>query len=178
MSRVGKLPVSIPDSVKVNLNSDILEFDSGKVKTTYKISPGVLVKIVDSQIKLSAAPNSASNTPMFVGMNRSNIQNIITGLTEGFKTTLEINGVGYKAVVNGNILVLTLGYSHDIYYAIPDAITATFEKPNLIVITGNDKVLVGQVASEIIAFRKTEPYKGKGVKIQGQRILRKEGKKK
>ena len=178
MSRVGKLPVSIPDSIKVNLNADVLEFDSGKDKTTYKISPGVKVEIVDNEIKLSAADKSVSDISMFVGMNRSNIQNIVTGLTEGFKTTLEINGVGYKAVVNANILVLTLGYSHDIYYAIPEGITAKFEKPNLIVITGQNKVLVGQVASEIISFRKTEPYKGKGVKIQGQRILRKEGKKK
>jgi len=178
MSRVGKVPVSIPDSVKVNLNGDLLEFDTGKDKTTYKLSPGVQAVIADSQIKLSAKDKSINDISMFVGMNRSNVQNIVTGLSEGFKTTLEINGVGYKAVVNENILVLTLGYSHDIYYAIPAGITAKFEKPNLIVITGQNKVLVGQVASEIISFRKTEPYKGKGVKIQGQRILRKEGKKK
>lgn len=178
MSRVGKLPVNIPDSIKVNLNADVLEFDSGKDKTTYKISPGVKVEIIDNQIKFSGQEKAPSDISMFVGMNRSNVQNIITGLTDGFKTTLEINGVGYKAAVNANILVLTLGYSHDIYYAIPEGITIKFEKPNLIVITGQNKVLVGQVASEIISFRKTEPYKGKGVKIQGQRILRKEGKKK
>lgn len=178
MSRVGKVPVSFPDNIKVTLNSDVLEFDSGKEKVTYKLSPGVKAEIADSKIRLVAADKSISDISMFVGMNRSNVQNIVTGLTSGFTTTLEINGVGYKAAVNGNILVLTLGYSHEIYYAIPEGVTAKFEKPNLIVINGQDKILVGQVASEIISFRKTEPYKGKGVKIQGQRILRKEGKKK
>ena len=115
---------------------------------------------------------------MFVGMNRSNVKNIIEGLQNPFKTTLEINGVGYKASVDKGVLALTLGYSHEIYYALPKNITAAFEKPNLIIITGDDKVLVGQVASEIISFRKPEPYKGKGVKILGKAILRKEGKKK
>lgn len=178
MSRVGKLPVKIPEAIKVSLNADILEFDSGKEKRNYKLSPAVKAEIIDGEIKLAAKDNKIPDASMFVGMNRSNIQNIVTGLTSGFTTTLEINGVGYKATVNGNILVLTLGYSHDIYYAIPQGITAKFEKPNFIVISGQDKVLVGQVASEIISFRKTEPYKGKGVKIKGQRILRKEGKKK
>lgn len=178
MSRVGKLPVKIPEAIKVSLNADILEFDSGKEKRNYKLSPAVKAEIIDGEIKLTAKDNKIPDASMFVGMNRSNIQNIVTGLTSGFTTTLEINGVGYKATVNGNILVLTLGYSHDIYYAIPQGITAKFEKPNFIVISGQDKVLVGQVASEIISFRKTEPYKGKGVKIKGQRILRKEGKKK
>ncbi|MBL6664650.1 MAG: 50S ribosomal protein L6 [Rickettsiales bacterium] len=179
MSRVGKVPINISDSIKVSLNKDVLEFNSDKENQTYKLSPGVKAEINDNQIKLSAIDKSLPDISMFVGMNRSNIQNIVTGLIDGFKTTLEINGVGYKASVNdNNILTLTLGYSHEIYYAIPEGITAKFEKPNLITITGQNKVLVGQVASEIISFRKTEPYKGKGVKIQGQRILRKEGKKK
>ena len=115
---------------------------------------------------------------MFIGMDRSNIKNIVNGLQEPFKTILEINGVGYKAAVEKEVLILTLGYSHEIYYALPKGITASFEKPNLIVLNGSDKVLVGQVASEIISFRKPEPYKGKGVKIAGKQILRKEGKKK
>ena len=111
-------------------------------------------------------------------MDRSNIKNIVQGLKESFKTTLEINGVGYKAAVDKGVLMLTLGYSHEIFYALPKGITAAFEKPNLIILSGDDKVLVGQVASEIISFRKPEPYKGKGVKIFGKQILRKEGKKK
>jgi large subunit ribosomal protein L6 len=111
-------------------------------------------------------------------MDRSNIKNIVQGLQEPFKTVLEINGVGYKAAVDKGVLMLTLGYSHEIFYALPKGISAAFEKPNLIIISGDDKVLVGQIASEIISFRKPEPYKGKGVKIFGKQILRKEGKKK
>ena len=111
-------------------------------------------------------------------MDRSNLNSIVAGLTNPFKTTLEVNGVGYKVAVNKDMLTLTLGYSHEIIYKLPAGITAVFEKPNLIVISGNDKVSVGQVAAEIISFRKPEPYKGKGIKVFGKAILRKEGKKK
>lgn len=178
MSRVGKLPVNIPDTIKVTMDKNIITFDSGKVKKTYQISLGVKVEIVDKQIKLSALDKSISDISMFVGMDRSNIKNIVAGLVTPFKTILEINGVGYKAAVEKEILALTLGYSHEIHYALPKGITAVFEKPNLITISGDDKVLVGQVAAEIISFRKPEPYKGKGVKVFGKKILRKEGKKK
>jgi large subunit ribosomal protein L6 len=178
MSRVGKLPVAIPDNVKVAIDSGLITFDSGKVKKAYKVSPGVKAEITDKQIKLSAIDKSLSDISMFVGMDRSNVKNIVIGLSVGFKTVLEINGVGYKASVDKSILVMTLGYSHEIYYALPQGIAAAFEKPNLIVITGDDNVLVGQVAAEIISFRKPEPYKGKGVKVFGKKILRKEGKKK
>lgn len=178
MSRVGKLPVIIPESLKVAIDGSNITFDSGKAKKTYKISSGVKAELNDNKIQLSAIDKTVSKISMFVGMDRSNIQNIVIGLTTGFKTTLEINGVGYKASVNKGVLMLTLGYSHDIYYVLPEGIEAAFEKPNFIAISGNDKVLVGQVAAEIISFRKPEPYKGKGVKIAGKKILRKEGKKK
>ncbi len=179
MSRVGKLPVIIPDNIKVTINNkDTVTFDSGKVTKTYKVSPGVNLEFADKQIKLTAIDKSIPDISMFVGMDRSNIKNIITGLQVGFKVVLEINGVGYKASVDKGVLILTLGYSHEIYYALPAGITAVFEKPNLIIISGSDNVLVGQVAAEIISFRKPEPYKGKGVKIFGKKILRKEGKKK
>ncbi len=178
MSRVGKLPVKIPANIKIAIDNNIISFDNGKVKKTYQLSLGVKAVFEDNQIKLAAADKSISDIAMFVGMNRSNVKNIIEGLQNPFKTTLEINGVGYKASVDKGVLALTLGYSHEIYYALPKNITAAFEKPNLIIITGDDKVLVGQVASEIISFRKPEPYKGKGVKILGKAILRKEGKKK
>jgi large subunit ribosomal protein L6 len=114
----------------------------------------------------------------FVGMDRSNIKNIVQGLQTPFKTILEINGVGFKTNVDKGILVLTLGFSHEIYFAIPKNISITPEKPNLLIITGEDKALVGQTVAEIIDFKGTEPYKGKGIKIQGKAILRKEGKKK
>jgi len=178
MSRVGKLPVIIPDNIKVSLLGDTLTFDAGKVKKTYQLSSGVKAEIENKQIKLSAIDKSVPKISMFVGMNRSNIKNIVIGMGAPYKSTLEINGVGYKASVDKGVLSLTLGYSHEIYYALPEGISAAFEKPNLIIITGDDKVLVGQVAAEIISFRKPEPYKGKGVKIAGKTILRKEGKKK
>jgi large subunit ribosomal protein L6 len=178
MSRIGKLPIQIPDNIKVILDGNIVHFDNGKVKKHYKISSGLVIKFDNNQIRLAVSDKSLSNISMFIGMDRSNIKNIVQGLQHPFKTTLEINGVGYKALVDKNFLILTLGYSHEIMYALPIGITAVFEKPNLIIIFGDDKILVGQVASEIIAFRKPEPYKGKGVKIFGKKILRKEGKKK
>lgn len=178
MSRVGKLPVQIPDNVKVAISGNVISFDNGKAKKTYEVSKGVKVVFENSQILLTAIDLEIPKISMFVGMNRSNIKNIVQGLVTPFKTVLEINGVGYKAAVDKNLLTLTLGYSHEIVYALPQGITAAFEKPNLIIISGDDKVMVGQTASEIISFRKPEPYKGKGVKVSGKAILRKEGKKK
>jgi len=177
MSRVGKLPVKIPENIKVTVDGNILNFDNSKVKKAYEVTNGVEIAYNDNELKFSA-DKTATGMSKFVGMDRSNVKNIVQGLIEPYKITLEVNGVGYKASVSNNILVLTLGFSHEIFYALPEGIAAKFEKPNLIHLEGDDKVLVGQVASEIIAFRKPEPYKGKGVKIQGSKILRKEGKKK
>ncbi len=178
MSRVGKLPVAVPDNVKVAINKNIISFDNGKLKKEYKISAGVQVVLEEKQLKFTAIDKKTPKISMFVGMDRNNVKNIIQGLVTPFKTILEFNGVGYKAAIDKNLLVLTLGYSHDIVYSLPKGITAVFEKPNLIIISGDDKVLVGQIAAEIITFRKPEPYKGKGVKVAGKAILRKEGKKK
>lgn len=178
MSRVGKLPIIIPDSVKVETKNNLISFSSGVIKKSYKCNPKVKIEIVDGRIKLSSSEKDKSESSMFIGMDRSNIKNIIIGLSAGFKCVLEINGVGYKASVDKSVVILTLGYSHEIYYALPFGVSATFEKPNLIVINGSDNIMVGQVASEIMSFRKPEPYKGKGVKLMGKKILRKEGKKK
>lgn len=178
MSRVGKLPVQIPENIKVAISGNVITFDNGKLKKNYEVTKGVKIEFDNKQIQLSAIDKKTPNISMFVGMDRSNIKNIVQGLVTPFKTILEINGVGYKAAVDKNLLTLTLGYSHDIVYALPKGITAVFEKPNLVIITGDDKVMVGQIASEIISFRKPEPYKGKGVKVSGKAILRKEGKKK
>jgi large subunit ribosomal protein L6 len=178
MSRVGKLPINIPDGIVVVVEGNVITFSSAKLKKTYQVSFGVKASIFDKQIKLSAFDEALPRVSMFVGMDRSNIKNIVLGLQNDFRTVLEINGVGYKASVNAGVLALTLGYSHEIFYALPKGISAAFEKPNLIIISGSDKILVGQVASEIISFRKPEPYKGKGVKVFGRKILRKEGKKK
>ena len=178
MSRIGKLPITIPSNIKVSASNEVLTFDNGKVKKEYTVSKGVKIDLDSGIIKLSALDKNTPKISMFVGMDRSNINNIIKGMQSPFKTTLEYNGVGYKALVEKNLLVLTLGYSHEIVYALPKGIAATIEKPNLIVISGEDKVLVGQIAAEIISFRKPEPYKGKGVKLAGKAILRKESKKK
>ncbi len=178
MSRVGKLPVTIPDNIKVTISGNIVSFDNGKIKNEYKLSDGVQAVLEEKELKLSAIDKKIPKVSMFVGMNRSNINNIVSGMVKDFETVLEINGVGYKASVQNDLLILDLGYSHEIVYVIPKSIKAVFEKPNLIKISGSDKVQVGQIAAEIIAFRKPEPYKGKGVKKQGQVILRKEGKKK
>lgn len=178
MSRVGKLPVIIPDNIKVSVDKNVITFDTGKAKKTYQVNAKVAVEFVDKKIKFTAVDKNDGDASMFVGMDRSNVKNLVAGLQTPFRTVLEINGVGYKAAVDKSILTLTLGYSHEIYYSLPQGITAAFEKPNLVIITGDDKVLVGQVAAEIISFRKPEPYKGKGVKVSGKAILRKEGKKK
>jgi large subunit ribosomal protein L6 len=178
MSRIGKLPVKIHEGLKVSVENGVINFDNGKVKKTYKANSGVKVSFEDNLIKFSIQDNKTSDVSKFVGMDRSNVKNIVQGLKEPFKVVLEINGVGYKASVEKSLLFLTLGYSHEIIYALPVGVSAAFEKPNLIILIGDDKVLVGQVASEIISFRKPEPYKGKGVKIFGKKILRKEGKKK
>lgn len=178
MSRVGKLPVVIPDNIKITVDRDVINLDSGKVKKSYRVSSGVGVEMFDKKIKLFAIDKTVPDISMFVGMDRSNIKNIVLGLQAGFKTILEINGVGYKASVDKSVLILTLGYSHEIFYVLPKGVAAVFDKPNLIIISGDDNILVGQVAAEIISFRKPEPYKGKGVKVFGKKILRKEGKKK
>jgi large subunit ribosomal protein L6 len=177
MSRIGKLPISIPETIKVSLNNNEVILESGIVKKNYKVSLGINIEYKDKQIKLTAKENN-TNVSAQIGMDRSNLKNIVQGMQTPFKIILEINGVGYKASVDKGVLFMTLGYSHEICYTLPVGVEATFEKPNLITISGSDKVLVGQVASEVIGFRPPEPYKGKGVKVFGKKILRKEGKKK
>ena len=177
MSRVGKLPVSVPEQIKVQVANKEIKFDNGKINKTYNVRPNVEINYSDNQIKLTAK-NGNKAYSIDVGMDRSNINNIVCGMVKPFEVVLEVNGVGYKASVNQRIIILNLGFSHEIFYSLPESVSAVFEKPNIIRLTSHDKVLVGQVASEIIAFRKPEPYKGKGVKIAGSKILRKEGKKK
>ncbi|MCE3255498.1 MAG: ribosomal protein [Rickettsiaceae bacterium] len=177
MSRVGKLPVKLPSNIKVSVSGRVINFDNGKVKKSYQVSPSVNISYVGDEVKFSAK-EGFEKASTDVGMDRSNVKNIVLGLQTPFKITLEINGVGYKAAVDKGGLFMSLGYSHEIFYLLPKNVAAVFEKPNLIVLTSDDKVLVGQVASEIISFRKPEPYKGKGIKIAGKAIVRKEGKKK
>ena len=177
MSRVGKLPIVIPSSIVLEISGSELKFTNSKMSRSYSIRPEVVPSFSDGKLKLSAK-NGNKDFSVDVGMDRSNINNLVNGMIKPFEVALEINGVGYKSSVVGSTVALSLGYSHEIFYSLPNSVSAVFEKPNIIKLTSYDKILVGQVASEIISFRKPEPYKGKGVKIVNSFIVRKEGKKK
>jgi large subunit ribosomal protein L6 len=177
MSRIGKKPIEVAEGLTVKIEGTKIVISKGQDSKEYDFGNNVKVTFTDNKIQVEKKDAKSIDTK-FVGLHRSNIFNIVKGLTDGFTIKLEVNGIGYKINIVGNILVLGLGYSHDINYAIPSDVKITFEKPNLIVINGINKERVGQIAAEIKSFRKTEPYKGKGVKIQGARIVRKEGKKK
>jgi len=174
MSRIGKLPVEIPAGVEVTLDGGKIIFKKGSVQKELDTKNNVIVKIENNQI-VFAPKGEDRQSKAFWGTYRSISDNIITGITKGFEKKLEINGVGYRAAVKGNILELLLGFSHPINYDIPKSITITVEK-NIITVKGDDKQLVGQVAADIRSFRPPEPYKGKGVKYADETIIRKAGK--
>ncbi len=174
MSRIGKLPVEIPSGVEVTLDGSKIIFKKGSVQKELDTKNNVIVKIENNQI-VFAPKGEDRQSKAFWGTYRSISDNIITGITKGFEKKLEINGVGYRAAVKGNVLELLLGFSHPINYDIPKDITITVEK-NLVSVKGDDKQLVGQVAADIRSFRPPEPYKGKGVKYVDETIIRKAGK--
>lgn len=177
MSRTGKLPITVPSGVQVALNEGVFSAKGQKGELTTKITGDVNVTINEGVVTVAPANDSKRARAMW-GTTRSNIANLVEGVSEGFTKVLEINGVGYRAAVQNNILNIALGYSHDIKYMLPEGVTITVEKQTVLTITGHDKQKVGQVASEIRALRKPEPYKGKGVRYQGEYIRMKEGKKK
>jgi large subunit ribosomal protein L6 len=177
MSRVGKNPVEVPSGVEVAVKGSIVSA-KGKLGTLeYVATNDVQLTLEDGKIVVKPMNNSKRARSMW-GTARSRVQSIVTGVAEGFKKDLAINGVGFRAAVQGSDLVLQLGYSHDVIYPIPTGIEIKCEKPTAITISGADKQQVGQVAAEIRGFRKPEPYKGKGIKYDGEIIRRKEGKKK
>ena len=177
MSRVGKNPVEVPAGVEVAINGALVSA-KGKLGTL-DFQATNDVEITQEEGKIWVKPiNDSKRARAMWGTARSRIQSLVTGVADGFTRQLEISGVGYRAAVQGQTLVLQLGYSHDINFPIPQGITIQCEKPTDIKITGADKQQVGQVASEIRAFRPPEPYKGKGIKYAEETILRKEGKKK
>ncbi|GMO65209.1 MAG: 50S ribosomal protein L6 [Rickettsiales bacterium] len=178
MSRVGKLPIKVPSDIKVEVNAPTITITKGSVKKEYDFGNKVNVSFENNEIKVAPKPElKLSEVENYYGLHRNNLANIVQGLIQPYKITLEINGVGFKSSVIKNNLILTLGYSHDIAVGLPQNVKATIEQ-NLINLESDDKQLVGQIASKIISLRKPEPYKGKGVKIAGKPILRKEGKKK
>ena len=176
MSRLGKLPVEIPAQVLVELSKDTCTVKKGNVVLSTLITGDVQVTVDDGKIWVKPANDSKRARTMW-GTVRSNIRNLVTGVTQGFTKTLEVKGVGYRAAVAGNILTLALGYSHEIKYIVPQGIEVKVDKQNIIV-SGPDKQRVGQVAAELRALRKPEPYKGKGVRYSDERVRMKEGKKK
>ncbi|MEZ7933947.1 MAG: 50S ribosomal protein L6 [Sulfurospirillum sp.] len=174
MSRIGKKPVKIPAGVEVSVNGDLVEFKKGSVQKVLDTKGNVDVKVQDGEL-VFISKGADRQSSAFWGTYRALGQNVITGLTEGFKKQLEINGVGYRAAVNGNVLELQLGFSHPINYEFPKDIQISVEK-NVVTIQGDDKQVVGQIAAEIRSFRAPEPYKGKGVKYSDETIIRKAGK--
>jgi len=174
MSRIGKQPVIIPDGVEVKLDGNVLHFKKGNAQKELDTKGFVDVKVEGNEIVFAPKSDNRQDRA-FWGTFRSLANNVIIGITEGYKKELEINGVGYKAAVKGNVLELHLGFSHPINYEFPKEIKIGVEK-NLISISGDDKQVVGQVAAEIRSFRPPEPYKGKGVKYVDEHIIRKAGK--
>ena len=171
MSRLARNPINIPEDIKVSLADNIISFEGKLGKSSSTLPEGITVDLKDNLLHFTG-----ENKAM-LGTVYANVKNEIIGNTKGFEKKLELVGTGYKANVSGKTLVLALGYSHDINFQIPDGISIKVEK-NLVTITGTSKQLVGQVAAEIKSFRKPEPYKGKGVRYEGEKIYRKEGKKK
>jgi len=176
MSRIGKNPVTIPEGVEVTISEGVLSAKGKVGQLSLNISEEAIVSKEDNKIIVKPA-NEEKTTPMWA-TTRALINNIVKGVSEGFSKTLDIKGVGYKAVVQGRVVKLNLGFSHDIDYELPEGIEAKAEKPTVLTISGADKQKVGQVAAEIRAYRPPEPYKGKGVKYSDEVIIRKEGKKK
>jgi len=172
MSRLAKNPIIISDEVKVSLTDNLLNVEGKLGKSSTSIPKSINVNIDNNEIMLT------SENKALLGTIYANIKNEIHGNSKGFEKKLELVGTGYKANINGKDLVLSLGYSHDINFTIPESITITVEKNTNVSVTGSSKQLVGQVAAKIKSFRKPEPYKGKGVRYQGEKIYRKEGKKK
>ena len=177
MSRIGKKPVPVPAGVTAKVDGQTVSVKGAKGELSFTVPDDVSVALDASSIKVDPRSESKRARAMW-GMSRSMIANLVVGVTAGFEKKLEITGVGYKAAVVGKNLQLSLGYSHDVNYAIPAGVTIVTPKPTEVAIAGSDKRQVGQVAAEIRAFRGPEPYKGKGVKYAGEFIFRKEGKKK
>ena len=177
MSRIGKNPVAIPGGVEVTIANDLLTAKGGKGTLTVPLHETVEVTQDDGKVVVAPRDESKRALTMW-GTIRSLVNNAVIGASEGFTRQLEIRGVGYRAAVQGRTLNLQLGYSHDVNYPIPDGIEIKCERPTMIEISGASKQQVGQVASEIRAFRKPEPFKGKGVRYADEYVRSKEGKKK
>ncbi|MXU66396.1 50S ribosomal protein L6 [Oceanomicrobium pacificus] len=177
MSRIGKKPVELPGGVSATVSGQTVEVKGPKGTRSFTATDDVTLKVEDNAITITPRGTSKRARQQW-GMSRTQVANLVTGVTEGFKKEMEINGVGYRAAVQGKVLKLSLGYSHDVDFEIPEGVQVTAPKPTELVVEGIDQQLVGQVAANIREWRKPEPYKGKGIKYKDEFIFRKEGKKK
>jgi large subunit ribosomal protein L6 len=174
MSRVGKLPISLPSGVTITVDPDFVTVKGAKGELRQFTMPGVTVTVEDNQVVVTRA-NDEPKIRAKHGLMRALVNNMIVGVSQGFSKQLEINGVGYRVALQGTDLKMNLGFSHDVIYKLPQGVTATVEQ-NKITVTGISKQQVGQVAAEIRALKKPEPYKGKGIKYVDEVIIRKSGK--
>ncbi len=175
MSRIGRLPVQIPDKVEVTVQDGLVRVKGPKGELEQRIDPRLEVKIEGNTLTVSR-PSDERSLRAQHGLARTLINNMIVGVSQGFSKALEVQGVGYKAEKKGKGLLLSLGYSHPIYFVPPEGIQVEVQGPTKVVVSGIDKVLVGQVAAKIRSFRPPEPYKGKGIRYEGEQIRRKAGK--
>jgi large subunit ribosomal protein L6 len=177
MSRIGKKPVGLPSGVSASVSGQTIEVKGPKGTRTFTATDDVTLTVADNAVSVIPRGKSKRARQQW-GMSRSMVANLVTGVSEGFKRELEIQGVGYRANAQGAVLKLALGYSHDVDFVVPAGVTVTTPKNTEIVIEGIDQQLVGQVAANIREWRAPEPYKGKGIRYKGEYIFRKEGKKK
>ncbi|AIB11136.1 50S ribosomal protein L6 [Azospirillum sp. YIM DDC1] len=177
MSRIGKHPVPVPAGVDVSVNGQQVSAKGKLGSLSLTLIDDITAKLEDGKVVVAPA-NDSKRARVMWATSRTLINNMVTGVNQGFTINLEINGVGYRAAVQGKELVMQLGYSHDVKYPIPEGITIKCDKPTAISVSGFDKQKVGQVAAEIRGWKKPEPYKGKGIKYETETLIRKEGKKK
>ncbi|TCS61481.1 50S ribosomal protein L6 [Primorskyibacter sedentarius] len=177
MSRIGKKPVELPSGVTASVSGQTFEVKGPKGSHSFTATDDVTIEVQDNVVAVTPRGKSKRARQQW-GMSRTMVANLVQGVSDGFKKELEIQGVGYRAQMQGNVLKLNLGLSHDVDFAVPEGVTVTAPKPTQIVIEGTDAQLVGQVAANIREWRKPEPYKGKGIRYKGEFIFRKEGKKK
>jgi len=178
MSRVGKKPIEIPSGVTVSVNAGVVAVKGAKGELKSPLAPEVVVTVEGSNVIVLPVNKEDQRSRAMWGTTRNHVSNMVEGVSKGFTVRLEIQGVGFRAAADKNYLTLALGFSHEIKYSIPEGVTIVCEKPTAVAISGFDKRLVGQVAAEIRALRKPEPYKGKGVRYEGEFVRKKEGKKK
>jgi large subunit ribosomal protein L6 len=177
MSRIGKRPVPLPKGVEASVSGQTVSVKGPKGTRQFTATDDVTIAVEDSGVRVTPRGTSKRARQQW-GMSRTQVANLVQGVTDGFKKELEINGVGYRAAVQGKVLKLQLGYSHDIDFPIPDGVTIATPRPTAITVEGIDQQVVGQIAANIRGWRPPEPYKGKGIKYAGESIFRKEGKKK